>query len=241
MPSQSGNYRRLKKLIRALLLRESLDKALAGITALPPRQSVNPLFSFLCSLDEELRWRSISAMGAVVASLADTNLESARIVMRRFIWNLNDESGGIGWGCPEAMGEIMARHDTMAREYACILLSYLQPQGNYLEHENLQEGVLWGIGRLADSRPETVRGNESYLLPHLRSQRPMHRALAAYALGGCSRPETIPPLRALFEDLATVRIYRDQRMVACTISDLAREAVSRLESRNPDRTLHTSD
>jgi hypothetical protein len=240
MPSHSGNYRRLKKNIRALLQRESLERALADIAALPPRQSVNPLFSFLCSLDERLRWRSISAMGLVVASLADTNPESARIVMRRLIWNLNDESGGIGWGCPEAMGEIMARSDAMAREYACILISYIQPEGNYLEHENLQEGVLWGIGRLADARPEMLRGSGPYLLPHLRSPRPMHRALAAWALGGFSRPDVIAQLEGLFGDLAVVRVYREQRMGDCTVSDLAREAVSRLESK-ATAPPHTAD
>ena len=46
-------------------------------------------------------------MGVVVAGLAEHDMESARVVMRRLMWNLNDESGGIGWSSPEAMGEIM--------------------------------------------------------------------------------------------------------------------------------------
>jgi len=40
--------------------------------------------------------------------------------MRRLMWNLNDESGGIGWGNPEAMGEILACHEALANEYAPI-------------------------------------------------------------------------------------------------------------------------
>jgi len=36
------------------------------------------------------------------------------------MWSLNDESGGIGWGAPEAMGAIMARHTGLADEYANI-------------------------------------------------------------------------------------------------------------------------
>ena len=59
-------------------------------------------------------------MGALVFSLAEQDMESARVVMRRLMWNLNDESGGIGWGSPEAMGEIMARHSGLAEEYSKI-------------------------------------------------------------------------------------------------------------------------
>jgi hypothetical protein len=46
-------------------------------------------------------------MGEVMAHLADKDMESARVIMRRLMWSLNDESGGIGWGAPEAMGEIV--------------------------------------------------------------------------------------------------------------------------------------
>ena len=55
-------------------------------------------------------------MGAVVAHLAEKDMESARVVMRRLMCSLNDESGGIGWGAPEAMGEIIASHEGLASE-----------------------------------------------------------------------------------------------------------------------------
>jgi len=95
---------------------------------------INPLFSFLYNNDEQVRWRTVTAFGAVVAKLADEDMEAARIIMRRLMWNLNDESGGIGWGSPEAMGETLARHEGLAKEYARILLSYARQDGNYLEH-----------------------------------------------------------------------------------------------------------
>ncbi len=105
-------------------------------------------------------------MGMVVSNLADHDIESARVVMRRLMWNLNDESGGIGWGSPEAMGEIMARHSRLAQEFASILVSYINPDKNYIEHEILQRGVLWGIGRLAYERPEFVKDSEHFLSHH---------------------------------------------------------------------------
>ena len=148
--------RQLKRKILELLNEDELEKSLETVCLMPARQAVNPLFSFLYHKDELIKWRAVTAMGTVVACLAHADIESARIVMRRLLWNLNDESGGIGWGSPEAMGEIMARHGGLAKEYAGILVSFINEAGNYLEHEILQRGVLWGLGRLAHERPELV-------------------------------------------------------------------------------------
>jgi hypothetical protein len=121
--------RKLKKKILELLGSNDLEKSLDEICQLPARQAVNPLFSFFYSTNELIKWRAITAMGAVVSRLAEQDMESARVVMRRLIWNLNDESGGIGWSSPEAMGEIMARHFRLAEEYAFLLVSYVNEQG----------------------------------------------------------------------------------------------------------------
>jgi hypothetical protein len=167
--------RQLKKILPALLKNEEFEKSLEEICLIPARRVVNPLFSFFYNTDELVKWRAVAAMGVVVARLAHEDLESARIVMRRLMWNLNDESGGIGWGSPEAMGEIMARHDKLAKEYAFILVSYINETGNFLEHEMLQRGVLWGLGRLAHARPELVRDAAVYLCPFMRSEDAVHR------------------------------------------------------------------
>lgn len=95
-------------------------------------------------------------MGAFVANLADEDIESARVIVRRLMWQLNDESGGIGWGAPEVMGEILARHEGLAGEYANILTSHIKEDGNSLEHEPLQRDALWGVARLAQVRPDLV-------------------------------------------------------------------------------------
>ena len=71
-------------------------------------------------------------MGAVVEKLAWEDMEGARVIMRRLMWSLNEESGGIGWGAPEAMAEIMARHLELAREYSHMLISYMDYEGNFL-------------------------------------------------------------------------------------------------------------
>ncbi|MFZ1983368.1 MAG: DVU0298 family protein, partial [Desulfatitalea sp.] len=108
--------RRLKEQVLALLRADDLQVSLSALAAWPPRQVVNPLIGLLYHGDPRVRWHAVAAMGVVVGRLADEELEVARVVMRRLMWSLNDESGGIGWGAPEAMGEIMACHQRLACE-----------------------------------------------------------------------------------------------------------------------------
>ncbi len=193
---------------------------------MPARRVVNPLFSFFYSTDEWVKWRAVTAAGVVVARLAHKDLESARIVMRRLMWNLNDESGGIGWGSPEAMGEIMARHDGLAREYACILVSYINEAGNFLEHEMLQRGILWGLGRLAHTRPELVQDASVYLPPFMQSKDAVHRGLAAWVAGAIPSEMTKSLLKRLVTDKARINIFIRMNLVERTVGQLAAEALS---------------
>lgn len=224
-----GN-RQLKKEILALLKNEAFEKSLEEICLMPAREVVNPLFSFFYNKEELVKWRAVAAMGAVVARLAQQDLESARIVMRRLMWNLNDESGGIGWGSPEAMGEIMARHDGLAKEYACILVSYINEAGNFLEHEMLQRGVLWGLGRLAHARPELVRDAAAYLLLFMQSKDAVHRGLAAWVAGAIPSEITESLLKHLTADEARINIFINMNVEERTVGQLAVEALSQTVS-----------
>jgi len=221
----SISNRRLKKTIADLLKGDDLTSALDTIGRFPPRRAVNPLFSLLLHPSELLRWRAVTAMGAVVDLLAQSNLESARVVMRRMLWMLNDESGGIGWGIPEAMGETMARNATLASEYARMLISYCQPAGNYLEHPVLQRGVVWGLGRLAHARPAAAKGGGGLLLPYLHSPDAVLRGTAVWAAGAFPDGQLRDLLWILTRDSADLRIYLDQQLHDRTVADLAREAL----------------
>ena len=211
----------------SLLGSNDLEKGIDEICQLPARKAVNPLFSFFYNKNDLIKWRAITAMGAVVSGLADQDMESARVVMRRLIWNLNDESGGIGWGSPEAMGEIMARHAGMAEEYAFLLVSYVNEQGNYLEHPALQRGVLWGLGRLAHSRPRLVNHTAPFLLPYMQSEDAYHRGLSAWTAGALGNELTKPLLQNLSHDKALINIFIDMNLIEVTVGQLAREALSK--------------
>ena len=221
--------RKLKQTVAEFLQAEDFAKGLSEISRLPPRQVVNPLFSFLCSIDERVKWRAITAMGKVISNLAGSDLESARVIMRRFIWQLNDESGGIGWGCPESMAEAMVQNENLAEEFGRLLISYIQPECNYLEHPVLQRGVLWGVGRLAHSRPHYAHHAAAHFLPYMESTDPILRGLAAWAAGPIAGKEIFPRLEKLIRDQSLLTVYCDGQINQYSVSELAHEALRMAE------------
>jgi hypothetical protein len=218
-------HRQLKKEALRLLQLEDLKAALDALGNYPARRIVNPLFGLLYHGDPLVRWHAVSAMGEVVSRLADRQIESARIIMRRFMWNLNDESGGIGWGSPESMGEIMARHRLIADEFGCILISYADPCGNYLEHPILQRGVLWAWGRLGRKRPEMLRPAAGLLCPYLTSDDPYLQGLAGWAAAPLRSEELEPHLKALASSNFSINLYIGDALQTKTVGQLAREAL----------------
>lgn len=218
-------HRQLKQDVFELLRSPDWTRALETLLKKPARQVVNPLFGLLYHGEPLTRWRAVSAMGAVVSKLADEQMEGARIIMRRFMWNLNDESGGIGWGSPEAMGEIMARHAGLAREYSAMLVSYANPDGNFLEHPGLQQGVLWALGRLGRVRPGAVQDAAGYIKPFLRSADPILRAMAVWAIRPVIDRQIRMILEALREDEQTIQIYAGDDLVTRTIAAMVAEVL----------------
>ncbi len=109
------SYRReTKTKVGEILWMTNEDTAMDMLKQIPDKQLTGHLFSHFYHKDELIKFRSVTAMGALGARVGERNMEQARILLRRIMWNLNDESGGIGWGSPEAMGEILCQNPKLA-------------------------------------------------------------------------------------------------------------------------------
>jgi len=223
------NARSMRARVDELLSADDFEAGLAELVRMPARRVVNPLFASLCNPDELHKMRAAKAMGVIVAELAETDMEAARVIMRRFMWNLNDESGGIGWGSPEAMGEIMAVSEKLAREYAHVLVSFIREDGNFLEHIILQRGVLWALARLAEVRPQLLKTFVPHILPYSGSNDATLRGLAAKTLGAIGADSARPQLISLLQDQTLIDIFLDGQIQAFTVSELASEALQLIE------------
>lgn len=219
-----------KRRITRLLESHNIDEIIKELRQLPPSRVINPLIGALCSNNQTVRWHAITALGPVMSDLADKDMEAARVVMRRFMWSLNDESGGIGWGAPEAMAEIMTQHQKLADEYGHMLVAYMREDGFYLELPQLQQGLMWGLARFAMVNPDLLKAKNvvNYLLPYLDSNDPAVRGQAAWALGLLQAREATESLEKLVHDPARVTIFLNRNFVSETVGSLAHKALANI-------------
>jgi hypothetical protein len=229
--------RQNKHKVLELLNGRDLALILDELRQFAAKDAVNALFSAICREDPHVRWFAVSCMGEAVARLAEMEMEEARIVMRRFLWSLNDESGGIGWGAPESIAEVMCRHAGLAEEYVHMLISYMREDGseicqdgNYIEHPLLQRGLLWGVARLSGCRPRLLidKGAGADIPPYLHAEDAATRGLAALAVGNLYLTATEAVLRGLVADTASLTLYREGFFQPTTVGELAQSALERM-------------
>lgn len=219
----------LKRRVHKLLEQREPAAFLPLLGEYPPQNLIGPLISGLCHPVELVRYRSIVALGRVVAAMAEDDCEAARRVMRRFLWSLNDESGGIGWGAPEAMAEIMCHSRLLRNEYLHMLISYMREDGeeiwqdgNYLELPMLQRGLLWGIGRLCYEFPELMMkgGVECDLKNYLKSKDLHVVGLALRCLSFLRVTLPAPSLEKFSDSEEMITFYEDDSLQSVKLADL---------------------
>jgi len=228
------NRRQLKREISAILERDNLNSIFLALENYPQLSLINCLFTYLCHAKEIVRWHAVSSFGVVVFQLAEKELEEARIVMRRFLWMLNDESGGIGWGIPEAMGEVMYCHNLLAQEYIHMLISYtlddgpeLFQDGNFIELPMLQQGVLWGLNRVALRHKSLLekQGVADNLRGYFSSPDSQVRGLVCLLCKSMRLKEYSKELLLLIKDRGHSRLYHEGVFADVTVGQLARAAL----------------
>lgn len=229
MKKKQTSVRKIKKDISKVLESTSDYRELLKFTEKSLLKLINALFSFLYHENPVIKWNTVLAIAGTVSELAEKDMESARNIIRRLMWNLNDESGGIGWGSAEAMGEILAMNKDLAREYASILLSYGREDGNYQEHALMQRGVLWGIGRLYQARPEIIeRDMAEHIIPYVKSDDATVRGLAAWVLGIIKYEKAYSELETLIEDEESIQVFLNNNHITTTVKKQAEEALKRI-------------
>jgi hypothetical protein len=213
--------RKTKKKVGEILNTGNRSEALLLLSEIPDEQLVGHLFSHFYNTNELIKFRSSAAMGDLGARVALKNKERARIILRRIMWNLNDESGGIGWGSPEAMGEVLWHSAELAHDFESILYSYLDPDGNHIENEMLQRGVLWGVGTYLEKVRELNEKTKGLIYGFLHSPDPVKRGYGIRALinAGCFDCSLVPEY--IMEDRDQIDIFDGWHFVKTRICDLS--------------------
>jgi len=112
-----------------------------------PGRVVRFLTGRLYSADECEKWRAVHAFGALAR--APGVLTDARVhdLLQRFLWALNDESGAVPYGVPEAMGEILAARPAHRASIVPILRGMLTEDDTF-QTGLVERGIYWALGRI---------------------------------------------------------------------------------------------
>ena len=176
------------------------------------------LASYLYSDDELLFWRSVKAFGRLAAE----NPESVRRFVTRLLWQLNDESGSIGRGSAQVIGEMAAHNMELVKNAVPVVVHYLEDYG-------MLPGVLYAIGRIGSVRPDITRDIELELAAFLEDESPTVRGMAAWALGemGAGAERVKASLQTLLDDEADLTIYdpAGDTLKNAKVKELARRAL----------------
>lgn len=117
---------------------------------------VNPLFACLTEGDTTAE-RAAVVLGGVLSQIYAESPESAKNIVRRFMWHMNEESGNIGWGIPEAFGETLAQCRPLADNFYRVLFSYIRDlpgDSTYCDYAPLRRSCYKAVGRVAKARPD---------------------------------------------------------------------------------------
>jgi hypothetical protein len=161
-----------------------------------------------------VRGRAIEAVGRVAAVRARGDLEPAREMVRRALWLMNDESGGVLWAGPELIGAVLANVPAARGEFLDVLASFL-------DEEPFRAGTRWALWRVALASPADVAAAAGgALATSLSDPDPAVRGHAALALAAAVAPGAAA---AAAGDAAPLEVFdpRDGSVRATTVGQAA--------------------
>jgi hypothetical protein len=209
----------IKEQVNLILLKRDYQK-LAGFDS-QGKRIWRLLQSNLYQTDEALLWPTIEAMAALLRTQWDQGRhEKVRDYLRRLIWSISDESGGIGWSAPQTIAEIIAAIPQLSEPYLNLLIDRA-----FSEPALIKSG-LWAIGRLGQRAEQAVGLFRDIILASFSTADPETLGLAAWAMGEIKYEPALPCLQQLTQRHEPVRIYVSPGIIEKPLADWAREAIS---------------
>lgn len=187
-----------KAKVRELLERRDLDGLVKWAASTRNPQRI--LFSLTFDKNELIQWRAIEAIGRVAQVQAESDIEKVRDFIRRLLWLMNDESGGLGWRSPEMIGEILVNVPVLASEYAGSLPAFLR-------EEPFERGTHFAIYRVASVNSELFAESISELGNSLENSDPLIRGYAVLALGAIGAKSCHSAIEKIREDRSRITMY----------------------------------
>lgn len=178
------------------------------------------LISLAYDKEDVITWRAIETMGVISRTLSKEMPDVIRDTIRRLLWSMGEESGGIGWSAPEMLGEIISGDPDAFDDIIPILWSF---KGE----EMFRAGIVWAMGRVAMVRPEFI----AFIMPELAEMlADANPVVRGYAIRAAGFLQAISPvggeqISKLMGDISPVPFYENGELLTKTVRELAEKFI----------------
>jgi hypothetical protein len=162
------NQLEIKRTIQQALERNDLDAVVSLVQQ--HRRALSQLVRTAYDKDTLAGWRAIKAIGRVAKALVKTDDEFLRVTVRKLLWSLSDESGGIGWAAPEILGEIVSADPKKFSDIIPLIAEVYE-----IEEKVFRPGVVYALMRIAETDPELVLNYQKIIIRSLVDNDPLIR------------------------------------------------------------------
>ncbi len=166
----------MKKIIQHALESNDLDDIVS--IARRNRGALSLLVRMAYDKETLVGWRAIMAIGSIAKVLVKTDYEFLRETVRKLLWTLSDESGGIGWAAPEILGEIVNADPDKFSEIIPLIAEVYD-----VEEQVFRPGVVYALARIAQTAPERVAVYEKIIVMSLVSEDSLMKVYALDLVG----------------------------------------------------------
>jgi hypothetical protein len=165
------NQLEIKRTIQQALEQNDLDAVVSLVQQ--HRRTLSQLVRIAYDKETLAGWRAIKAIGRVAKALVNTDDEFLRVTIRKLLWSLSDESGGIGWAAPEILGEIVSADPEKFSDIIPLIAGVFE-----IEEKVFRPGVMYALMRIAETAPERVMNYQKIIINSLMDEDPMTRIYA---------------------------------------------------------------
>jgi len=224
----------LKKNILSALGSNDLDAVVS--LAAGDRTVLSRLVRLAYDKDTLNGWRAIMAIGLVARGMITTDLDFLRETCRKLVWSLSDESGGIGWSAPEILGEIVSTDPKRFKDFIPLMASVYE-----IEEDVFRGGVLFALGRIAESAPELSASYQKIIISSLTDKDPIVKVRGLELVGllwTCGMHSTtwsreygeriIAAVQNLRMDKGEAWIYRGDSFISAVVGEEAEMCLNKL-------------
>ncbi|MDI6801517.1 MAG: hypothetical protein QMD01_05630 [Thermodesulfovibrionales bacterium] len=173
------------------------------------------LISSTYDKDDVISWRAMEALGIIAGEFSRSGkTEVIRDIIRRLLWSMGEESGGIGWSSPEMLGEIIRSNPDEFGDIIPILWSFR-------EEEMFRGGIVWAMARIGSVRPDLVNFAIDEMEIMVADKNPYVRGYVAWFFCIIGGEDFIGHLKNLSDGEEIINFYKDGELIKRKVRDIA--------------------